>query len=282
MSLIELAGSPRESLNESSGSSAERKFLHPMSSRLTFAASLAGQAYPDFPQARVVAIDLQPWMDSDSLPQGVIVSPEMNSLNYGDQPCLITIKYGPDYTKKEWPTDFPKPTSIRFGTELRFQIRGTAEFMLVPTSGTKWEDGGNSGSGGSGGGGDDIPVPEDANSAILIPMRAIQLQWDFVDNPPIKRFEDLVGRVNQDTFLGSEPETLLFEGYDVSETFRASPTNPHTNRCTVNISQRRIDDGGGVVGWNHEYRESPAGWAKLLLSDDQTRYKLATFEGMFS
>lgn len=280
MSLTELSGSPRESLNESSGSSAERKFLHPMSSRLTFAAALAGQAYPDFPQARVVAVDLEPWMGEDALPEGTIISPEFQSLNYGEQPCLITIKYGPDYTKKDWPTDFPKPTSIRVGTELRYQIRGTAEFMLVPTSGTKWEDGGSES--GSGSGGDDIPVPEDANSAILIPMRTLQLQWDFVDNPPIKRFEDLVGRVNEDEFLGSEPETLLFEGYDVSETFRASPINPHTNRCTVNISQRRIDSGGTIVGWNHEYRESPAGWAKLLLSDDQTRYKLAAFAETFA
>jgi hypothetical protein len=276
MSFTELAGSPRESLNESSGSSAERRFLHPMSSRLTFAATLAGQGYPDFPQARVVAIDLQPWMNEDSLPEGVIISPEINSLNYGDQPCLITVKYGPDYTKKSWPTDFSKPSPIRFGTELRYQIKSTAEFMLVPTSGTRWEDDSSDTSGGN------IPVPEDANSAILIPVRTIQLQWDFVDDPPIRRFEDLIGRVNEEELFGSEPETILFEGYSISETFRASPINPHTNRVTIDLTQRRIDTGDGIVGWNHEYREYPEGWSKLLLSDGQPRYKLASYEDIFA
>jgi hypothetical protein len=281
MSIIELSGSPRESLNESSGSSAERRFLVPMNQRITFAQSLVGTAYPNFPQARIVAVDLQPWMGDDAKPDGVITDPETATADYGDQLCLVTAKYGPDFTKKDWPSDFAKPSPIRLGTELRFQIRGTAKFLPIPTSGTKWEDdGGGSGSGGSGGG--DIPVPEDANSAILIPSRALQLQWDFVDDPPIAALEDLVGRLNSDSFLGSEPETLLFEGYDVSETFRASPINPHTNRVTVNISQRRIDAGGSIVGWNHDYREEPAGWIKLLLSDGEPRYKLTTFAGMFA
>lgn len=271
MSYNELAGSPRESLSESSGSSAERKFLVPWNTRIAFAQLLVSTAaaYPHFPQSRVVAIDMQPLLDGDTVPAGTILDPSIQSNGYGIQPCVITVKYGPDFTKKEWPTDFTKPT-IRYGTELRFQIRGSAKYLLVPASACKWEDD------------EEALVPEDVNSVILTPMRVIQLQWDFVDDPPIERFEDLQGRVNSDTFLGSPAETLLLDSYDVSETFRAAPLNPHTNRVTVNLLQQKIDDGdGGVVGWNHDYREDPAGWERLLLSDDEPRYKSTAFSGMF-
>lgn len=269
--LNELAGSPRESLSESSGSSAERKFLVPMNMRIAFCQQIVSDyaAYPHFPQSRVVAIDLQPWSGDEVPASTVIVNPATQSNDYGGQPCLITVKYGPDYTKKTWPSEFPKP-SHRYGTELRYQIRSSSSFLTIPCSATKWEDDAT------------YPVPEDTNAAVLIPMRDIQLQWDFVDNPPITRLEDLQGRVNTDSFLGAPAECLLFDTYEITETFRSGPLNPHTNRVTINLKQRKVWNGSGWKGWNHDYRETPAGWAKLLLSDDQPRYKLATFEGMFA
>ena len=267
MSINELGGSPKESLNENSGSSAERRFLVPFNQRITFAESLVGTAYPNFPQSRIVAIDIQPWKEDLAVTKGTIVNAEDDTAGYGSQPALVVAKYGPDFTKKTW--SMTKP-SFRAGTELRYQIRGSAKFLTVPASGLKWEDDG------------DIPVPEDVNSVILIPMKSIRLQWDFVDSVPFGTLDGLLGKVNQDSFLDSEAETLLFEDYDVSETFRASATNPHTNRVTVQMTQRRVVSSGGVVGWNHDYRESPAGWAKMLLSDGNPRYKLATFGGMFA
>lgn len=266
----ELSGSPRESLSEASGSSAERRFLVAWQDRLTFAQAIVSNAtkYPHFPQARVVAVDIQPWTE-DLIPFGTIISPELASSQYGTQPALISVKYGPDFTQKTWPTGFTKP-SIRFGTELRFQIRSSAKFLLVPAAACKWDDGA------------DIPVPEDVNSVMVIPMRDIQLQWDFVDNPPIALLENLQGRINADTFLGSPVETMLFESYEITETFRAAPNNPHTNRVTIKLTHRKVWTGAAWVGWNHDYRETPAGWRKLLLSDNQPRYKLAAFSGMFA
>ena len=290
--IIELAGSPKESLNEQSGSSAERRFLVAMNARLTFAESLVGTAYPNFPQARIVSLDFQPWMDGDSLPTGDFTDVEAATADYGSQLCLVTAKYGPDYTLKDWPSEFPKPSTIRTGTEVRYQIKGTGEFLLVPTSATKWgsateepEDASDSSyvdAEPEASGSDEAPVPEDANTSILVSKRLIQLQWDFVDDPPLSRFDGLLGKVCNDGFLGAPAETLLFENYDVAESFRASATNPHTNRVIINLSQRRIATGTGVVGWNHDYREDPAGWVKLLLSDGQPRYKLAAFSGMFA
>jgi hypothetical protein len=270
ISFQEITGSPKESLNESSGSTAERKFLTAMSTRLAFAQELVGGGYPNFPQARVVAVDLQPWTEDIAPLESVIVDPKISTADYGTQPCLVTVKYGPDFTQKEWPTDFTKPDPIRDGTELRYQIRGSANFLTVPPSGLKWDDD------------DTIPVPEDVNSVILVAMSSFQFQWDFVDDPPIEKLEGLMGKVNEDEFLGSEAETILFETYEISETFRAAPLNPHTNRVIIQLSKRRIESESNIYGWNHDYREEPAGWAKLLLSDDQPRYKPEPFAGMFS
>lgn len=275
MTYTELAGSPRESLSESSGSSAERKFLVPWTSRLTFAQALVSTAtaYPHFPQARVVAIDIVPWMEQEALAGDVIVSPELATAGYGTQPALITVKYGPDFTQKVWPMNMPKP-DIRFGTELRFQIRGSGKFITIPSAATKWDD--------------DPPldppaaVPEDTNSAILIPIQSIQLQWDFVDEPPITVLKGLLGKVNSVEFLGAAEECLLFESYEITETFRAGVANPHTNRVTIQFSERQIPYLTGFVGWNHDYREDPAGWARLLTSDGEPRYKVDDFTNMFA
>ena len=267
MAYDELSGSPKESFSEASGSSAERRFLIPMNSRHTFAVNIGKSNYPHFPHCRVVGIDLQPWTE-DLIPSGTIVDPALTSADYGTQPCLATIKYGPDFSAKAWPTDMPRPP-VRAGTELRYQVRGSAKFLLIPCSSTKWSDDANA------------PVPEDANTALLIPMAAVSLQWDLVDDPPLQRLGQLVGKVNQSTFLGNQSETVLFEDFDISETFRDSPFDSHTNRVNLKFSVRAVATGGGTVGWNHDYREHPAGWAKLLLSDGQPRYKIGNFSGMF-
>lgn len=263
----EVLGSPRESLNESSGSTAERRFIVPFNTRIAFAQLIVGTRYPNFPQSRVVSISLQPVTD-DLVAKNIIPDPAFASADYGSQPWLATVQYGPDFTQKPWPTDMPKPF-VRVGTELRFQIKGSAKFLQVPSSALKYEDD------------DTVPVTEDANSVILIPLRAIQLQWDFVNNPPLDAMESLLGKVNSIPFIGAPPETLLFESYDVAESFRAAPVDPHTHRVTLQFTRRAIQTGTDVVGWNHDYRTEPAGWERVLLSDDEPRYKLADFSGMF-
>lgn len=265
----ELAGSPRESITEGSGSAAERQFLIPFNERLTFGENLVSTGYPHLPQTRMVAINLQPWTE-DLLVGGEILDPSKVTADYGEGPSVVTVQYGPDYTQKDWPTKFPKP-DFRNGTELRFQIRGSAQFLTIRASDLKWEDDAN------------IPVKAGLNNVILIPMSSFQIQWDFVDDPPIDRLEGLMGKVNEDEFLGSEPETILFETYEVTESFRASTDDPHTNRVAVQMTKRRIENGQNPpYGWNHDYREEPAGWAKLLMSDGKPRYKIKPFGDMFS
>jgi hypothetical protein len=264
----ELGGYPKESLSEASGSAVERMFMCAWEDRVATAKLLGKTAYPHLDNARVVAIKMEPFTE-DRIPEGTIVDPSTATATYGGQPCLITVSYGPDFASKIWPTDMPKP-ALRFGTEVRFQISGTGKFIQVPSSAAKWEDD------------ETVPVPEDVNAGILIPLARISLQWDFVDDPPIDRLESLIGKINNGVFLGRAAETILFENYDVSETFRDSPDEMHTHRVGLDFSVRSIPTGGGTVGWNHDYREQPAGWAKLLLSDGNPRYKTDDFSGILT
>lgn len=277
MSYDELAGSPRESLNEHYGSIAERKFLIPFTDRLTFAQAIVGTAYPNFPQARVTSVDLQPWHD-ELIPSGTIVDPALQSAGYGTQPCLVTVKYGPDFTQKTWPSDFPKPTTIRSGTELRYRIGGSVLYQVLPDGALAWESAGtDSGSGYT----DFVDSPA---TRMLIPVREIELQWDFVDDPPIETLDAFMGTVNSTTFIGSPAETLLFENYFIEDSFRAAPVNPHTNRVIVNLRQRKINGAspGEFYGWNHEYRADIDAWDRVFLSNGNARYQGVSMNNMFA
>lgn len=266
MSFDELAGSPRESLNEGSGSTAERRFLIPFNERLTFAQGLIGTRYPNMPQTRVVAVDIQPFTE-DLVPSGVIVDPSLATAGYGTQPALVTVKYGPDFTKKQWPAKLPKP-QFKAGTELRYRLSSSAQFLLIPSKGAKWES-------------DNELLKNTELNRKLIPIRDIEVDWNFVDDPPLDRLDALVGSVNQTLFLGAEPETLLFENYNVDESFRAAPANPHTNRVTVCFRKRRIEENGNIYGWNHDWREDPPGWDKVIMGGEP-RYLLKTFTNTFT
>lgn len=265
----ELAGSPKEQLTESSGSTAQRQILVAWENRLAFAQNLVSSLYPTFPQCRVNSIAVQPWTEELAPNNAEMPDPTIMTADYAGKPALITLGYGPDFTQKDWPTDMPKPT-VRLGTELRFKIGGSAQFLLIPGGGCKWQD-------------NNAILKDTENSRVLIAIKEIELQWDFVDNPPINLLDERLGTVNTAAFLGAPPETLLFENYCIDESFRADPFNPHTNRIVLNFRMRKIVVGNNVFGWNHDYRESPAGWAKVLFkSDNQPRYALKAMASMLA
>lgn len=274
MSYQELAGSPKESLSESGGPGVTRQFLIPWENRVATAYSLSGTSYPGLPHMRCSGIAMQPFVDDMAPNPSLISHPSVASANYAGKLALLTLTYIPNFVFKPWPTDFPKPT-FRNGTELRFRIGGSGQFLTVPWDGVKWEVPG-------GGSGETTPVErENQNNRIFIAIREVELQWDFVDDPPLDDLDELMNKSNQDTFLGCPAETVLFENYSVEETFRVVATNPHTNRVTVHLRIRKIKDGSNIYGWNHDF-SSEHGWARMLFQNDEPRYPLATFANMFA
>ena len=281
MSFRELPGSPEESFSESGGPTVVRRLLVPYNQRLARAAELSNVLYPHFPDCRVVAMTLSPFFGEQSVPSGpAVLNPGINSNEYFNkngtpQFALLTVNYGPDFTDKIWSIGKP---DFREGTELRHQITGGGEFYELPSSATRWEDGQ-----GDGGEDEETPAVLESNETVLrISKNLITIQWDFVDEVPVARFEELTGKLNSTQFLSSPPETILFNEYNIEETFKAQPIDSHTNRVSCVFERRAIPTPGGIVGWNHDYREEPAGWVRLLLADGEPRYDTEDFSLMFT
>jgi len=146
--------------------------------------------------------------------------------------------------------------------------------LAVPARATGWEDSHSSEE-------DDRPVPpEDLQNRILIPLTDYQIEWDWLTNPPRDKLRNFLGKSNSNTFLGCEPETLMCEGADISPSFRPA-LDPRCYSVNVVLKQRRINDDGTIRGWNHEYREDPAGWQKIVLANGELRYPTIDFDAMF-
>lgn len=281
----ELTGSPKESGSESGGPSVERYFLGPWDQRLAFVDSVVSTGYPNMANLRLVDWSAVPYDAQNRQPFDPVDNPAIQSAGYGEQPCLITLIYGPDFTTKTWPNGFTKPTDILTGTELRLRMSSSAEFLVLPEGAAK-PDGSNN------------DLRRDENGLILIPYKDIELQWDFVPAANLRPndFDTYMGKTNGNTFLGAEPETMLFENYNIEDSFSCSPTNPHLFRLNAFIRQRRIKptDTNAVYGWNHEYIASANQWQRVKMSvatteeanapiEDIDRYPLSfSFNAMFN
>lgn len=255
---MELSGSNSSSHTIGSGNQATRVFVGAWADRLATAKGLLGAAHPAIPSCWCRSVRIDPFPDDAKMPY---------------EYAKLTAEYATDFSNQPWP--FPKP-SIRTNTALSIgSIQITAEFMRVPARATRWADN-TSGS-------PDKPVPEDDSGAgrILVRKAEITLVWDYVDDPPISTWNSLRGCVNQSTFLGCEPETLLFLGYELAPSTKASITAPWTWKLTAKFSYRAIKQ-SNTYGWNHEYRQD--GWQRVTMSDGQNwvdRYQQQDFSEMF-
>lgn len=279
----EMTNSPTEGCGEGSGNSAKRMFLVEWAQRFNFCAQLADfteGAYPAMAHCRAAQFSIEPFL-KELPPTGAVVSPNSDLVAYsqnGGMTALVTVDYAPAFENKTWPTDVPKPYHDE-GTSLRMRLRFSGQFLTIPGRMMKWATSDSSPS--SPTPDDDKPTPPDMNSRILIPIMEFGVQWDFVDDPPIQKIEDLVGHLNETEFLGCPPETVLFEGGDLDDSFRANPTNPHCFRLNYTFRKRCIQDGAENRGWNHDYREDPMGWARVLMNG-KNRYDLGNLADLFT
>lgn len=280
----ELPGSPRISFNEGQGHSAERLFLVNWGSIEAFAQDLAAQptaAFPGLSHMRAQGITAEPF-SPDLPPSGVVTDPKSQIVVYaqnGGKVALIRVSYGPVFYNKTWPTDVPKP-SFRAGTQIRLRMRASGQFVTIPGRMMLWSSG--SGSPGEEEAANAIPTPPDLNARLINVMKEINVQWDFVDDPPLDALDEKLGHVFDAEFFGCPAETLLFEGYDLDDSFKLSPANTHTNRLNLIFRKRVINGDGGPFGWNHEYRENPAGWTRIIMADGTPRYPTVSPTNFFA
>ncbi len=179
-----------------------------------------------------------------------------------------------------WPVRYKKPWHPP-GTSLSLKIRGSGQFILVsPASfhpGTK---------GLCQPGFPTIAQNPAVQSSIIVPVTEYHLSCDRMTLKQVNHalltdfgghdWDDRSGTVNADGFkidgdvitkhffLGAPPETLLFDGYEIDETYVPHPTDPHRYRMTAILKQRCLVDKHGdalkdckdpdlFVGWNHDF-----------------------------
>ena len=280
VSFHELAGSGASQHSIDQANSATRMFLIQWSDRIDFLSELATLAHPVWgPTCAVNSIQIQPF-STEQPPSVVIDDPTVNDVSYlqnSGYNCLVVCQYNTDFSLAPWPCDIPKPT-IPAGTEMVMRLRASTQVLRMPAR--KFVSASNPTRSTAG----YVPDPDGPEGRIIIPTSEFQLQWYYVDEPPISTWEeDYQGRVNEEVFLGAEAETILFEGFDIEPSNQFIPTDPFCFTVTCHFRKRRILDGSTVRGWNHEFELE--GWERVQMKDGtgslQDRYLQVDFSDMF-
>jgi len=276
----ELAGSGASHHSIDQANSATRYFLCKWSDRTTFIEELATLQHPEWgPECAINSIAVEPF--SPQQPPSVVVNdPTTDDVSYlqnAEFNCLITAQYNTDFSLAPWPCDIDKPT-IPAGTELVMRTRASSQVIRIPPRKFLSADNPNKNPAGY------VPEPDGQEGRIILPTTEFQLQWYYVDEPPIATWEeDYVGRVNESTFLGAEAETLLFVGFDIEPSTQFLISDPFCFTVTCHFRKRRIVDGSDIYGWNHEFELQ--GWTRVQMRDGNNsavdRYQKVDFADMF-
>ena len=178
----------------------------------------------------------------------------------------VDCQYELYHFNKAWPTDITKPTHDS-GTVLQLRTRTSGQFLTLTPRAVEYSDGSGR-------------TTPDMDARIAVLIREMMVDWINVYNPPFATIDACIGKVNAVSFMGCPAETLLFEGLDTDDDFWIGTADPFRYRLSY-IFRRRIIP-GTIYGWNHDYREFPAGWAKVKLKDGSLRYPTGNFNPLFT
>jgi len=270
----ELGGSPVEQYGLD-GFSARREFLIAWEDRDAFAAEVMGTAaeyggsvsvqYPGKTSVFAVKLRYEPFdpdnPDSKSLAD---LAEGLNSYTGSFAKAVVDYKTVSDRDRDDGPEN-------ERGTYLTYRMLYADEHQPIPARGWSWSDDPS------------IPAPDDLGLVKRIPITEHHLTWHQVINPPWGEIHALQGKVNAGEFLGCPEATLLFEGAEANKLYRAGlETGPSAFCWEIHylFRERSVKHGGAVYGWNHFYREKPAGWAELT-NGTHRLYDLADFSTLF-
>jgi len=285
----ELSGSGQSRHSFERGHEDLRFFLVKWAERFTFATQIAGSAHPSLPYCWCRDIQIDPFMGDDSkfaaeISDALTELPAYTVDNNGFT-ALVRCQYsrGPLFgeggAEYPWPCEITKPSHTA-GTELSLQCRASSQFLLVTPGAARWDDNTVGAAGGQ--------VPEEDSPAcrLYVPTTDFYIDWLFVDEPPLDLWRyDLMGRVNDDEFLGSPAECLLFVNFELQP---ATKLDWDSSACWTlkTVFRERIigDDGGTKLGWNHELRNDGIERVKVKDGDGNwaNRYPTVDLSSMFT
>ncbi|MEX2187514.1 MAG: hypothetical protein WD875_12000 [Pirellulales bacterium] len=128
------------------------------------------------------------------------------------------------------------------------------------------------------------PLLSDQGPSLLIPSGTFHLTWQRVPLPPWDAIRQLRGAVNDASFVGSPVGTVLFLGATVERQFPFSPSGGFWE-IAYTFAERTIAlDGGGSVGWNYQYKETPVSgehWVAIADDSGNPPYRSGDFSSLF-
>jgi hypothetical protein len=309
MAIVELETFPQIILSENQGLVGNRRWALDANDDLhEFLKIVCASHFPGYPDA--VPIQVQAggfWEGVNMRPDPVGSGRTYETLGllpqYGK--LLIVAQYALHHMTNCWPDLIPKPWHQK-GTTLTMRVRGAGQFLLISPAGMK------PGTAGS------ILCTEGAEApsasfgaAIVLPVTEYHLSCDRMTRAQVNKafggtgplgksrdWDDFQGSVNQYRFLGASSGTLLFDGYEITETHACDPDEPNRYCLTACLKQRIVTDHNGKVwqdaqgnpvGWNHDYVAQNGSklydWIYITIhkgKDCLPRYTPLNFQTMFS
>ena len=270
----ELCGSPTERYTED-GFEAERRFIVAWEDRDSFAVELLGEAaehggttsthYPGKETVFAFDVRYEPYDPED--PDQQDLSSLTEGLNsYSNSFALAIVSY-----KTINENDCPDGPEAPSGTQLSYRLLFSTDDHAIGPGGWSWSD-------------NTTAIPASQNLLKRIPTTEHHVTWKQVVGPPWETIQAMQGKVNQADFLGCSAGTLLFEGVEANKLFRAGieeGASPFCWEIRYLFREKSIKQGAGTFGWNHAYRENPAGWVEAVNTIGEKLYPLANFDQLF-
>jgi hypothetical protein len=269
----ELGGSPIEHYGLD-GFRAQRQFLIAWDDRDAFATEVLGAAlehggrtwanYPGKSSVFAVQLRYEPF-DPDA-PDAQDLPELAEGLNrYAGSFAKATVDYRTVNLRDR--DDGPEN---EVGTHLTYRMSFASMEATITPRGWSWAD-------------NLTPVPDDMELVKVIPVTEHRLTWHQVLNPPWDAIRQCQGKVNAAELLGCPAGTLLFEGAEANKLFRSGFDAGASEFCwqiDYLFREKAVKQAGQVYGWNHAYRDAPAGWA-CLTSAAGPLYDAADFTPLF-
>jgi hypothetical protein len=280
----ELAGSPILRVTERE-TIARRMFRVPWADWKALASSLIGSystagcsfvftppiEFPGMPNLVVAEIEVEP-LEIDHVRGDEVTAIDLGTNSYPAGGAKLTATYRTLFdTENLVRAGLP---AVPAGTYLTYQADLGGEDHPVP--GRVWHY-------------DDPPtnpaLPADIIPNLFLPSGRFRLTWHRVPLPPWEVIRDIRGKVNNDVFLGSPAQTVLFMGARISHNFHFSASGGFWT-VEYHFAERAMSlASGGKAGWNHEYKETAVGgehWIEIADASGNPPYHLSDFGSLFT
>lgn len=240
----EQENSPRWTLDRDSGISGEREFKVPWGNAAEFVVGMTNSYFPGFNAARARNFSVKPFIPRLEQKTLTNLLTDINSHEF----ARVIVQYASldnNSTREEQPD----------GTFISYRQGTTVEFQTVPSRSLAWDD-------------NDEPVSPDAYAAIPISKTDHVITWSEVENPPFALISSAKGKVNSEAIeipvigLDVGAEQLFFESAESSSKINASGATLWEFTYTLK-EIKPSNFGGEDIGWNHQFRDDPAGWVKV-------------------